>query len=183
MNRYEANGKVSAEKIVELDNAAWYTKQTGFDKSKYHCDTRKHVKQLSKGCNAAAMEFDGKIYFAHSRASVSGEPEYDAYVGEYELIGLRQDRKFKILDLGDNVRREHDTEAKFLEFVASVKAPADTFEVTILSEKHICESCQGVVDQFTKMYPNAKVNIVSGKLGYNGDPAGKKTWKYRKRMK
>lgn len=73
--------------------------------------------------------------------------------------------------------------AVVLEFSASVKEPTDTFEVTILSEKHICESCRGVVDQFTKMYPNAKVNIVSGKLGYNGDPAGKKTWKYRKRMK
>lgn len=56
-------------------------------------------------------------------------------------------------------------------------------EVTILSEKHICESCQGVVEQFRAMYPNAKVNIVSGKIGYNGDTAGKKTWTHRKKVK
>ena len=182
VNRYTVDGDVPPKKILELDRAAWQTKQTGFDMSNYHGRNRNRVKD-TKGGNAAAMEFDGKTYFAHSKASVPGEPEYDSYVGEYELIGLRKDRKFKTRMLGDGVPREHDTEAKFLEFVASAKDPADTFEVTILSEKHICESCQGVVDQFTKMYPNAKVNIVSGKLGYNGDPKGGNTWKYRKKVK
>ena len=181
VNRYEVDGKVSAEKIVELDNAAWLTKQTGFDYSAFTGHDKKRAKKLSRSGNAAVMEFDGKTYFAHSQASVPGEPEYDSYIGEYELIGLRKDRKFKTRMLGDGVPREHDTEAKFLEFVAGVKDPSDAFEITILSEKHICESCRGVVDQFTKMYPDARVNIVSGKLGYNGDPKGGNTWKYRKK--
>ena len=42
---------------------------------------------------------------------------------------------------------------------------------------------QGVVEQFRTMYPNAKLNIVSGKIGYNGDTAGKKTWTHRKKVK
>lgn len=183
VSRYTVDGDVPPEKILELDRAAWQTKQTGFDESKYRGRTRSTVNDMKRGGNAAVMELDGKTYFAHSKASVPGEPEFDSYRGEYELVGLRRDRKFKTLALGDGVPREHDTEAKFLEFVASVKKPTDTFEVTILSEKHICESCQGVVEQFRKMYPNAKVNIVSGKPGYNGDPSGRWTWKYRKRVK
>lgn len=183
VNRYTVEGDVPPEKILELDRAAWQTKQKGFDESRYHGRKRGTVKSMKNGGNAAVMELDGKTYFAHSKASVPGEPEFDSYSGEYELIGLRQDRKFKTTDLGDGVPREHDTEAKLLEYVASVKKPTDTFEVTILSEKHICESCQGVVEQFKKMYPNAKVNIVSGKPGYNGDSKGGSTWKYRKKVK
>ena len=83
------------------------------------------------------------------------------------------------MDLGDGVPREYDTEAKFLEFVATQKKPTDKFSVTILSEKHICDSCQHVVEQFKSMYPNATVNIVSGKQGYNGDPKGGQTWKQK----
>ena len=182
VNRYTVDGDVPPKKILELDQAAWQTKQTGFDKTMYRGRTRQTVSDMKTSGNAAVMRFEGKTYFAHSRASLPGVPEYDSYVGEYELVGLRQDRKFKTVDF-DEVPREHDTEVKFLEFVASVKEPNDTFEVTILSEKHICESCQGVVEQFNKMYPNAKVNIISGKPGYNGDAAGNKTWKYRKRVK
>ncbi|MBQ2942608.1 MAG: hypothetical protein IJD97_10280 [Clostridia bacterium] len=37
----------------------------------------------------------------------------------------------------------------------------------ILSEKHICKSCLYVVQQFKEMFPNAIVNIVSGRRGYN----------------
>ncbi|MED9969926.1 MAG: deaminase domain-containing protein [Ruminococcus sp.] len=86
-------------------------------------------------------------------------------------------------DLGDGIPRYFDTEAKFLEFVADKKKPEDSFSVTILSEKHICKSCQGVVQQFKEQFPNAKVNIVSGKKGYNNSEEGLKTWKHRKKVK
>ena len=76
-----------------------------------------------------------------------------------------------------------NTEAKFLEFVATQKKPTDKFSLTILSEKHICKSCQHVVEQFKSMYPNATINIVSGKKGYNGSEDGLKTWKHRKKVK
>ncbi len=69
-----------------------------------------------------------------------------------------------------------------MEFVSKKKEPKDAFEITILSEKHICKSCEGVVEQFKKRYPNATVNIISGKRGYNGDPNGGKTWTYRKKV-
>ena len=40
-----------------------------------------------------------------------------------------------------------------------------------------------LVEQFRKKFPNATVNIVSGKRGYNGDEKGLHTWKHRKEMK
>ena len=83
-------------------------------------------------------------------------------------------------DLGDNIPRIYDTEAKFLEFVASQKRPTDHFTITILSEKHMCESCQDVLRQFREQFPYAQVNIVSGKKGYNGDQTGNHNWKYRR---
>lgn len=183
VNRYEVNGNVPTEKIIELDNAAWYTKQTGFDSSKFTGDNKKKVKNLSRSGNAAAMELDGTIYFSHSSLSKPGDFAYDSYAGTYPKIGLSDNRFFDVLDLGDNIPRENDTEAKFLEYVAKQKKPNEKFNVTILSEKHICKSCQGVVKQFKEMFPNSNVNIISGKQGYNGDISGNKTWKNRKKVK
>ncbi|MDE6658600.1 MAG: hypothetical protein K2K01_00610, partial [Eubacterium sp.] len=180
LNQYEVDGNVPPEKIIQLDDAAFNTKRTGFDYSNLTGKKREEVKKLAKSGNAASMEFDGNIYFSHSSIKTAGTFKYDSYKGNYSLIGLNENRKFEVKDLGDGVPRQYDTEAKFLEFAATKKQPSDTFEITILSEKHICESCEGVVKQFKKMYPNSTVNIVSGKRGYNGDEKGLKTWKYRK---
>ena len=182
VNRYEVDGKVSAEKIVELDNAAWLTKQTGFDYSAYTGQDKGKVKKLSRSGNAAVMEFDGELYFSHSKMEDGADLCSRAYSGKLHAVGLPRDNYYQVLDLGDEIDRRYDTEAKFLEFVSKKKDPKDTFELNILSEKHICKSCEGVVEQFKKRYPNATVNIISGKRGYNGDPKGGKTWTYRKKV-
>lgn len=183
VNCYEVDGDVSAENIIQLDNAAYYTKKTGFDYSSLTGSDRRKIKQLSSVGNAAVMKFDNSIYFSHSRVGTSDTLEYSSYKGNYSLVGLSTNRQFKIKNSGDGILREYDTEAKFLEFVATKKQATDKFTVTILSEKHICESCQDVVKQFKQMFPNATVNIVSGKRGYNGSEEGLKTWKYRKKVK
>lgn len=183
LNRYEVDGKVSAKKILELDNAAYYTKQTGFDYSNLTGKIRRKIEQLPAQGNAAVMEFEESIYFAHSRVAKPGTVEYDSYSGKYPIIGLNDVRIFSVKNLGDGIPRENDTEAKFLEYVATKKKESDKFNVTILSEKHICDSCQGVVDQFKKLFPNATVNIVSGKKGYGGSEKGTITWKRRKKVR
>ena len=182
VNRYEVDGKVSAEKIVELDNAAWLTKQTGFDYSAFTGHDKGKVKNLSRSGNAAVMEFDGELYFSHSQMGYGDDLCSKTYSGKFHAVGLSRDNYYQVLDLGDNIKRRFDTEVKFLEFVSKKKDPKDAFEITILSEKHICKSCEGVVEQFKKRYPNATVNIISGKRGYNGDPKGGKTWTYRKKV-
>lgn len=183
VNRYEVNGNVPTEKIIELDNAAWYTKQTGFDYASFSGKDRKEIKNLARSGNAAAMNLDGQIYFSHSRMDDGSDLCSKSYSGKYPAIGISHKRIFKTIDLGDHIQRECDTEAKFLEYAATQKQPTDTFEITILSEKHICKSCQGVVKQFKERYPNSTVNVISGKYGYNGDSTGRNTWKYRKKVK
>lgn len=184
VNRYEVDGKVSTNEILELDNAAYYTKKKGFDLSAYSGKQKKSLKNdLVTGGNAATMHFDGKTYFSHSAFGVPGSIEHSLYVGEYPTVTLSPNRIFKVLDLGDGIPREYDTEAKFLEFVATQKKPTDEFTVTILSEKHICASCQGVIEQFKEKFPKATINVVSGKKGYNGSEKGTQTWKRRKKVK
>ena len=184
VNRYEINGDVLVNTILELDNAAFYTKKKGFDYSSLSGkEKRKIMNSISNGGNAATMEFDGKIYFSHSKFGTANFLEHTLYKGEYPTVTLSKNRKFAVKDLGDGIPREYDTEAKFLEFVASKKNPTEEFTLTILSEKHICESCQGVVEQFKTMYPHATVNIVSGKKAYNGSEKGLRTWKHRKKVK
>ncbi|MEE1049349.1 MAG: deaminase domain-containing protein [Clostridia bacterium] len=183
VNRYEIEGVVPIEKIIELDRAAWYTKQTGFDYSNLTGKDRKEIKGMPDSGNCAAMDFNGKIYFSHSRVGGETSVGYKSYVGSYPLVGLTDKRRFSVKDLGDGVPRENDTEAKFLEFVATQKKSNDTFAVTILSEKHICPSCEGVVEQFKEMFPNAIVNIISGRRGYNDSEKGLLTYKHRKKVK
>ena len=184
VNRYDVDGKVSAQEILELDNAAYYTKKKGFDTSSLSSKQRNNFKNdFINGGNAATMNFDGKTYFSHSKFTSPDALEQKLYVGEYPVVNLSKNRIFDVLDLGDNIPRQYDTEAKFLEFVATQKKPSDEFTLTILSEKHICKSCQHVVEQFKTKFPHATVNVVSGKRGYNGSEDGLHTWKRRKKVK
>lgn len=184
LNRYDIPENITAKKVLELDKAAWYTKQKGFDFSNYSGNDRKYVKNLKRSGNAAVLELDNTTYFSHSRVHLPGTIEYDSYNGNLPLVGISKNRKFSVKYLGDKIDRRYDTEAKFLEFVAGNKYnKKEKIEITIFSEKHICESCQGVVNQFKKMYPNSIVNIISGKKGYNNSAEGLKTWKFRRKVK
>lgn len=184
VNRYDVQGDIPIQTILDLDKAAFYTKKTGFDFSSLTGKVKQRTKNsLTNGGNAASMLLEGKTYFSHSKFDVSDSMELSLYTGEYTPIGLTDKPIFKVKDLGDGILRQYDTEAKFLEFVATQKSSTDTFTVTILSEKHICESCQGVVKQFQKEFPNATVNIISGKKGYNNNDEGNKTWNHRKKVK
>lgn len=184
VNRYSVDGSVTADKILKLDDVAFHSKKQGFDYSSFTGkQKRKVMNEISNGGNAASMEFDGKLYFSHSRFGLPGSFEHSLYNGEYPAVTLAKTRMFEVLDLGDGIPRQFDTEAKFLEFVANKKKATDTFTVTILSEKHICKSCQGVVEQFKAKFPNSTVNIISGKKGYNGSEEGLHTWKHRKKVK
>ena len=170
---------------MQLDNAAWYTKQTAFPyKHIKGRKAKKRIQRMSNGGNVAAMLLDNEIYFSHSKFDIDGTEQLNAYQGKYKPVGLLENRKFTTIAINenDNVSREYDTEAKFFEFVTTQKKVDDVFTITILSEKHICESCQGVVEQFREMFPKSTVNIISGKLGYNNDKYGTKNWKHRKKM-
>ncbi len=187
VNRYDIDGNVPIDTIMKLDEVAWYTKKNSFDITHFDGDVtsreKKYIENIHQKGNTASMLLDEQTYYSHSGVSSADDYISGSYVGEYPLIKLKENRRFKTLDLGDGIPRHYDTEAKFLEYVADMKNPEDTFTVTILSEKHICESCQGVVKQFKEMFPHSTVNIVSGKKDFNGSAKGTKTYEYRKGYK
>ena len=169
VRQYNVIGSVTTSTIVDLDKQVHKSRYHGFDISGIKGKMRQTIKDLHKSGNAAVMLLDGETFFAHSRVNKTDSPEFQAYRGELKLVGLKEEnRQFKVHYCGNrNIPREYDTEAKFLEYVADIKNPTDSFEITILSQKPICKSCLGVVSQFCRKFPNAKVNIISGKVDTN----------------
>ena len=75
---------------------------------------------------------------------------------------------------GDLIDRRVDSEYKILSNLADQLGSNRQAkgQVTIFTERPACLSCLGVVDQFTKRYPNIKVNVFdnNGKaIKHNGE--------------
>lgn len=160
-------GYISPEKIYELDKKAFAAKKTRFDYSNFTGKNRKNIKKLSSGGNFAIMEFENKQYFAHSSVNDTLDIEYDSIKGNKDDFILHmENRAFKTLVINE-IPREYCTEAKMFEYINSKVSKDFDGEITILSELDMCESCRGVLKQFKEKYPNTKVNIISGKEGFN----------------
>lgn len=160
-------GYISPEKIYELDKKAFAAKKTRFDYSNFTGKNRKNIKKLSSGGNFAIMEFENKQYFAHSSVNDTLDIEYDSIKGNKDDFILHmENRAFKTLVINE-IPREYCTEAKMFEYINSKVSKDFDGEITILSELDMCDSCRGVLKQFKEKYPNTKVNIISGKEGFN----------------
>ena len=72
-------------------------------------------------------------------------------------------RRFTTMEVG-GYDRLFDSEVKLLEAFAEKfhNRPNVRAVITLTSERQFCTSCSGVVDQFTKMFPNVRLNIVNG---------------------
>ena len=65
VNRYEIEGNVPINTVLQLDNAAFYTKKQGFDFSSFTGRKKKNkINEIADGGNAATMLLDDKIYFS-----------------------------------------------------------------------------------------------------------------------
>lgn len=168
VNLYKIDfGKVKTEKIIELDNLAFEAKKTRFDYAEFTGRDKKKIKNLANSGNFAIMEFGNKKYFAHSSINEIEDIEFKSINGAKNDFLLHKDnRQFKTLII-NNIPRHYCTEAKMFEFVNDNIEKGYDGELTILSELDMCESCKGVLKQFKEKYPNAKVNIISGKEGVN----------------
>ena len=56
-----------------------------------------------------------------------------------------------------------DTEAKLFEYFADLYEMKPFKSITMLSERGMCKSCQGVMEQFQKQFPDVTINVVSNK--------------------
>lgn len=146
------NGSLNNAKILELDKKAIRFKR----------DTLRSTEK--KSGNIGIMELDGKTYYAHSHlddATYKGYRNLDQ--ATKDIIVLKPETEtFKASKVSGYIR-DSDSEYKLFNYIATQKQPNDTFTVNMLSERCMCESCIGVMEQFKKMYPNATINMVSNK--------------------
>ena len=166
LNSYKMDsGTLPNAKILELDNKAITFKR----------DTLRSGQKRSG--NIGIMELDGNTYYAHSKLNGITDKGYSNLdeITKQQIVLKPKEIKFKA-DLSKEAFRDCDSEYKLFNFIATQKQPNDTFTVNMLSERCMCESCTGVMEQFKKMYPNATVNVVSNKR--MDDP-----WYYRRRKK
>lgn len=166
LNSYKMdNGTLPNAKILELDNKAIRFKRDALRSNE------------KRGGNIGIMELDGQTYYAHSKLNEIKDKGYRNLdeITKQQMVLKPKAIKF-YADLSKEPFRDCDSEYKLFNFIATQKQPNDTFTVNMLSERCMCESCMGVMEQFKKMYPNATVNVVSNKR--MDDP-----WYYRRRKK
>ncbi|WP_164968283.1 minor capsid protein [Clostridium tetani] len=152
VNSYKVDfGEVNPKKIIELHKLAFETKRNKF--------TGKYKKEG----NIAVVQYDNTIKYAHSKIQKSTNKGYEKFKGDKNELILLKDKESRVFKtkVVDGYDRFLDTEAKIFEYLDS-KAKG-VKEITLLSEKDMCESCRGVAKQFIDKYKNVKVNVASGK--------------------
>ena len=170
LNSYKTDsGRLSRTEILELDQKVLTEKRTNF------------TSDFKKSGNIAGAYLDGdtsSMYYAHSALSDSTK----GYKGSAKLVLAKQERRFSYMDVSkaDGAARKNtwvDTEAKLFEYFADLYETKPFKSITMLSERGMCDSCKGVMQQFQEMHPDVKINVVSNKR-VEGD-----VWKYRGRKK
>ena len=177
VNRYKIDyGHVDSSTILELDHEAFTAK----DK---YMTTR-----ASKG-NVASMKMNDNVYIAGSRISFEDDKEYINYKGNKNNLLLYPRKKRLHPHTAENLfknheheyTREFDTEYKFFEFIYDkvLKGEVKNKEITILSQKSMCFSCDSVynelINKLKEIDEEVKINVVSGKKN--------DLWNYRKYTK
>ena len=168
VNQYKVDsGDVSPAEILRLDDRVITEKRTQFSS------------KFKKSGNIAGAYLDGDMshmFFAHSALSETS----NGYRGSSSLVLLKGKRLFSYFPVrkGEGKWRNEtwrDTEAKLFEHFADLYE-AEPFEsITMFSERGMCDSCKGVMEQFRTLHPGVKINVVSNKR-VEGD-----VWKHRRR--
>ncbi len=168
VNQYKIDsGNFSTDEILRFDKTVIVEKRTRFT-SKY-----------KKSGNIAGAYIDDDIesmYYAHSQFDAGTK----GYTGTGKLIGLKEVRRFEYIDVPktDGTMRRgtfRDTEAKLFEYFADLYESKPFKKISVLSERGMCDSCKGVMQQFKELYPDVEVNVISNKK-VEGD-----VWKRRMR--
>lgn len=150
VSQYEANaGQMSADKIYELDKKAFEIK------------TQQFTGKAKSQANIAVMELDGQFKIANSQVNSQKDPGYVNFKGDKSSIVLLSNvQRFSTKVVGSH-DRYMDSEAKLFEYAVSIVKDGEQHMLNMLSEKCMCESCLGVLEQFQKQYPNVMLNVVS----------------------
>ncbi len=171
LNQYKIDsGNLTAQEILDLDNRVITEKRNNFASG---------FKTSGNIAGAYIGNDKDNLILAHS--NINDAVGKLKYKGEYTIIGLTDNRQFNYIDVlkdDGNLRLDtfYDTEAKLFEYLAKVYEENPFKEITILSERGMCDSCLGVMEQFKSKY-KVTVNAVSNKK-VEGN-----VWKHRYRKK
>ena len=170
VNQYKVDsGRMTPRQILDLDRRTISEKRTQFS-SKY-----------KNSGNIAGAYIDGKkdtMFFAHSAISDTAS----GYRGSSNIALLKEKRRFIYIDVprADGTMRPNtfnDTEAKLFEYFADLYEQKPFKSITMLSERGMCDSCMGVMEQFKELYQDVQINVVSNKK-VEGD-----VWEHRWRKR
>ncbi|RDE81855.1 hypothetical protein DPV95_10260 [Haemophilus parainfluenzae] len=188
-------------RLSGAENAALYPKLKEELAMKQKAGFEKVVKDLSKKPTGSVLmipDYRHQLSEARSTLSPKLQRSGNAAVAQINIDGLttrklvghsqidkaqgsfvgQGETKFESLKLpnkkGDLIDRRVDSEYKILSNLADQLGSNRQAkgQVTIFTERPACLSCLGVVDQFTKRYPNIKVNVFdnNGKaIKHNGE--------------
>ena len=150
-NQYENNsGNMDPMKVTELHDKAVERKA-------------KFTGKARRKSNLGLMELDGTTYIANSQINSVTEAGYVNFKGDKsEIIIYPAEKQFETFVVG-KINRDIDSENKLFEYAATVVSDGKSHKITMLSEKAMCPSCQGVMRQFKEKYPNVEVEVVSHK--------------------
>lgn len=167
VNQYKADlGEFTVDEILEMDDRLISEKRENF------------TSKFRRSGNIAGAYVDGDYYLAHSK--VDAPEELRAYKGKARMVTLRSKRTFRYIDVPckDGTLRTdtfHDTEAKLFEEFAAMYEERPFKTITMISERGMCDSCKGVLEQFRARFPEVTVRVISHKK-VQGD-----VWKYRRK--
>lgn len=168
VNQYKIDsGDIGVRDILDLDEKV-ITEKRG-----------KFTSDYKRSGNIAGAYIDGDksdLYLAHSKINTTKEAK--GYKGSSKIVELCENRRFSYIDVpsktGIRTKTYCDTEAKLFEHFADMYDKKPFASITMLSERGMCDSCKGVMQQFKEQFPNVTINVVSNKK-VNGN-----VWKYRR---
>ncbi len=170
VNQYKVDsGNVSAQEVLSLDRKLIDEKRKNLP-SKY---------KKSGNIAGAYIDTNEKMFIAHSRINSEMDAGFNNYKGTSHIALLKEKRNFKYIDVDmpdGTVRKDtyFDTEAKLFEEIHLLSQQKTVKKITMISERGMCDSCKGVMEQFKLAHPDIKVNVVSNKK------VNSNVWKYRR---
>ena len=149
------SGKLSCTDVLHLDNVVFSEKSNNFNSA---------YKRSGNIAGAFLDDDTETMYYAHSRIS----DKITGYKGQSKLIPLKNQLRFNYIDVpnGDGTMRTdtwHDTEAKLFEYFADLYEINPYTSITMISQRGICNSCRGVMEQFQALHPDVQINLISNK--------------------
>ena len=161
------SGYLSPIEMFRLDNTVYHEKREKFSKDYTHSG------------NIAGAFLDGDEQTMHYAHSAIPDYSQEDYLGNSQFIPLKENLRFSYIDVSKSngeVRSGtwHDTEAKLFEYFADLYEVKPFKSITMLSERGMCDSCKGVMEQFQEQFPDVTINVVSNKQ-VEGN-----VWKYRR---